>query len=74
MKQVWSMQYGNNPKNGVHKWLERTVKGYKRGSCDKWLKGFAKYLDENSTETDNIELACKNFKKFKEFIKNKKYV
>ena len=74
MNHITSMRYGNNPKNGVHKWLERTVKGYKRCSCDRWFKGFAKYLDENSTERDNMELVCKNFKKFKQFIKEKKYV
>lgn len=68
MKEIHSKRYGTNPKEGVHKWLGNYLTNYKRGSSDRYFKGFAKYLDPLSNKQDNIKLAVDNFKKFTQFI------
>jgi hypothetical protein len=70
VKEVWSNRYGKNPSEGLHKYLEKTIKGYKRGNLSKYLSGFSEFLGKPEL-TNTVKLASENFHKWTEFIHNR---
>lgn len=69
-KEIWSNNYGKNPTDGLQKWLEKNIKGYKRQDLQKYLNGFSSYLGK-PTKCDTPNLASNNFTKWTQFIKAK---
>lgn len=67
-KYIWSDKYGTNPAEGLHKHLQKVIPNYKRSQLQKYLTGFAKYIDK-PTKQDNPKLASNNFAKWIEFVK-----
>lgn len=66
-KYTWSDRYGKNKAEGLHVWLEKNVKDYKRGRLHDYLKGFSDYL-ERPTKSDTVNLASDNFIKWTQFV------
>ena len=69
-KYIWSNRYGRNPREGLHVWLEKNVKGYKRNDLQLWTVAFAKHLgnDKNSTN-----YATSHFDEFRQFVAEVNY-
>jgi hypothetical protein len=70
MKEIWSNKYGKNPAEGLHKHLEKVIKNYKRQDLQKYLKGFAIYLNKPN-KYDTVKLASNNFSKWCLYVKLK---
>ncbi len=71
-KEVWSRNYGRNPSEGVHKFLEKNIVGYKRKNVHSYIKGFAKFAGKDKPDT--ILLASYNFSKWVQFLKANGFV
>jgi hypothetical protein len=67
MKEIWSNRYGKNKTEGLHKWLERNIIGYKRGDLQKYINGFSLYI-EKPNKCDTPNLASDNFEKWTNFV------
>lgn len=70
MKEIWSSRYGKNKTEGLHKWLEKNVKGYKRKDLQKYINEFSVYLGK-PTKCDTPNLASDNFTKWVQFVSTK---
>lgn len=70
MKEIYSNNYGKNKKEGLHKWLEKNINGYKRQTLTKYIEGFSLYLNKPN-KIDTIDLASNNFKKWTKFVLQK---
>jgi hypothetical protein len=66
-KYIWSNRYGKNKAEGLHVWLEKNVKDYKRGRLHEYIKGFSNYL-QRPTKCDTVNLAQDNFLKWTQFV------
>ncbi len=71
-KEIWSKNYGRNPSEGIHRFLEKNVSGYTRKSVHRYIKGFAEHIGKNKPDT--ILLASYNFKAWVNFLKVKGYI
>ena len=70
MKEIWSNNYGTNKIEGLHKWLQSNIKGYKRQNLQSYISGFSEYINR-SDKSDTSNLASNNFSKWVVFIKEK---
>ena len=68
MKEIWSNNYSKNKNEGIHKYLEKNIKNYKRQDLQKTIKGFSIYLNK-PLKQDSPNLVSNNFNKFIEFVK-----
>ena len=69
MKEIWSNRYTKKKTEGLHKWLEKNVKEYKRQDLQKYINGFSFYLGK-PTKFDTPNLASENFNKWTMFVLN----
>jgi hypothetical protein len=51
MKEIWSNNYGKNPSEGLHKYLLKNIKGYKRSKLNKYIVGFAKFINKDKKDS-----------------------
>lgn len=70
MKEIWSNNYGKNETEGLQKWLESHIKGYKRQNLRAYIIGFSVYIGKPD-KSDTAYLASNNFSKWRIFIKEK---
>lgn len=70
MKEIYSSNYGTNPKEGLHNWLLLNIEGYKRSKMQLYIIGFAKFINKPHKK-DSVALCSGNFKKWVEFVKFK---
>lgn len=62
--------YKSNLKEGLHLWLTKNVKDYKRNNLQHYISGFKFFINEENSN-DNPELVSKNFKSWVKFIREK---
>ncbi len=70
-KGIWSNRFGKpcTYREGLHKYLENNIIGYRRSKLGDYIKGFAKFMGKD--KKDSVELVQGNFGKWIEFLKTK---